>query len=213
MTLNARLQSCAQRLTPLSVASNSGSRHSTSWHRVTYAMHVTSTILTVAPVPPWWRRVIDVIVNLSCRTHCGWPSRRRPYQCSREREREPTQVRSDLYRRETGTNPILIRIPRNFRALYEISSMHLRTVTSAFDFQFRSIIFRLILIECSHERIRQICLSDFVQIYHRYLAMCTVKRTDIGYEKKVSSTSDWPMISVWSFSYFRLLLLFPEREC
>lgn len=100
------------------------------------------------------------------------------------REREATQVRSDLYRRETGTNPILIRIPRNFRALYEISSMHLRTVISAFDFQFRSIIFRLILTERSHERIRQICLSDFVQIYHRYLATCVRSREPISDMKK-----------------------------
>lgn len=148
---------------------------------------VTSTILTVAPVPPWWMKGSrgNRHYRKSFVSSPLWTTRSSSSVSMwlRERKSWSTRVRSDLYR-GTGTNPILIWIPWNFREFYEISSMHLRIITSFFDFPFRSIVCQLILIWRSETRTRQICLLKFVQIYHYYLATC-IQWTDIGLKKQI----------------------------
>lgn len=96
---------------------------------------VTSTILTVALVLPWWMKGSrgNRHYRKSFVSNPLWTTRSSSSVSMwlRERENWSTRVRSDLYR-GTGTNPILIWIPWNFRAFYEISSMHLNTVTLSF---------------------------------------------------------------------------------
>jgi len=85
------------------------------------------------------RKVIDVIVNLSYRAHCGL-ARRHPYWCGRERELiDSSEVRSlsSWNWDESDSHSDLSKLS----CIFEISTVHLRTVTLYFVFNFDQLFF------------------------------------------------------------------------